>query len=421
MNVSQRPRLAAQNPARTSVAPQPSNGSPSLGSQGRTEDGVSNLLTKTLSELSSDERSQLGASSTLDSLANLQGDLTLGDVAPLLGNPIALDSIIDLMEQRPDLKVSDFVSKDINGRVSIDPSYKSGETMDFLKERPDVSPQEVTTMRESFSRLFRDPLMGKWATEMGFELMRERPDLKPADMNRMMESFSRAAGMGDKQDGGSAPGSGSAGAALDMFASASRLMAKRPDLKPERLGQLAQSVGSLASPDDPNRGQRVAEGFDSAISAMEKNPLRQPEEFSELAGVIGTHFRGKDENSAAIRMNAFSQSAEMLGENSEITPDSIDMILRTAKSQNPKNRQPRALGNTLTNVFEGVNQGLVPTSDLISPFRPNPNVRSNADGRQNGEVSEQKKEPDRQPGEVQSLRSTPGPAGPGLATPARSR
>lgn len=335
-------------------------------------DGQPSVFDKTLSQLSSEELNTLGAGSTLSELAGLQGDLTVGEVAPLLRNPVALDSIIDLMGQRSDLKVSDFLTKDLDGRVMVDPSYKSGETMDFLKERPDISPQDVTKMRESFSRLFRDPMMGKWATEMGFDLMRQRPDLGPEDMTKMMDEFGRAAGMGDKSQGSNMPGSGAAGATLDMFESASRLLVKRPDMKPERLGQLAQSVGRLGSPDDPSRGQRVAEGFDAAVTSLETNPLRQPEELASLATVIGKHFKGKDENSAAIRMNAFSQSAKMMGENPDINAESIDSLLNSAKSSNPKNNQPRALGNALNGVFEGVNQGLVPSSNLNSQFKGSP-------------------------------------------------
>lgn len=374
--------------------------------------GLSELWGKALSELNEDEMRALGVGSALDSLVSLQGDITLGEAAPLLGNPTALDSIVDLMTQRPDLKIGDFLQSDINGRVSIDPSYKSGETMEFLKNRPDVSPQEVTSMRDTFTRMFRDPLMGKWATEMGFELMQQRPDLKPQDMVEMMDTFARAAGMGQQGEGGSVSGSGSAGAALDMFSSASRLLVKRPDMQPERLGELATSVGRLASPDDPNRGRRVAEGFDSAIVALENNPLREPEEFSRLATVIGSHFKGQDENSAALRMNAFSQSARMMGENSEISPDAIDGLLSAAKSRNPKNNQPRALGNALTSVFDGVNQGLIPGSDLSMNFRPTPARPGSSTGeRRRDEANE---------GRAGNSRSETSPAQPGgLNQPAR--
>ena len=343
------------------------------------------LLGKALTDLSSDELGQLGARSSLENLMNLQGDLTLGEVAPLLRNPIALDAIIDLMEQRPDLKLSHFLSQDINGNVSIDPSYKSGETMEFLKDRPDITPQEVSNMRDAFSRLFRNPMMGKWATVMSFDLMKQRSDLKPQDMTRMMESFGGAAGMGEQGESSNMPGSGSAGAALDMFQSASRLLVKRHDMQPERLENLARSVGALASPEDPSRGQRVAEGFDATIMALESNPLREPEEFSRLADVIGTHFQGKDPNSAAVRMNAFAQSAQMMGENPEINPDSIDSLLTAAKRRDPKNNQPRALGNALSGVFDGVNRGLLASTNLTSPFSPQAENRPRPELSQNGE------------------------------------
>lgn len=112
---------------------------------------------KRLSELKPDELAQLGGGSSLETLACTQSSLTIGEARPLLQNKAALTSIAGLMESRSDLKVSDFISRDAKGKVRIDPSYKDPEAMDFLKERQDVLPSEVSTMRSNFTKKFKNP------------------------------------------------------------------------------------------------------------------------------------------------------------------------------------------------------------------------------------------------------------------------
>ena len=107
------------------------------------------------------------------------------------------------------------------------------------------------------------------------ELMKKRTDMMPEDANTLMTKIARAAGVGQKGAPGSDPAAAPA-AALDMFESASKVLQKRDDLKPEQVGDLATSVGALGSPKDKQRAGRVAEGFESATKALEKNPCVAP-------------------------------------------------------------------------------------------------------------------------------------------------
>lgn len=373
-----------------------------------------------LSDLKAEDLSALGGSSALESLASTQGDLTVAEAMPLIRNPQAMESIAEILAKRPDLEVSDFVSRDMEGRVRIDPSYKDEETMKFLLEREDISPSEMSTMRENFTRQFRDPIMGKMATEKGIELMKQRPDLRPDDITKLMEQMGRATGM-TGQNG--ATDQSAAGSALDMFDSASRLLTKRSDLQPEGVIELAKSVGSLGSPDDPNRAMRVAGGFDAAVKALEKNPLRQPEDMSRLAGVIGQNFKGQDENAAGARMNAFNTAAKMMGENPEVNADSINQVLTQAKKSNPKkNNRPQGLSGTLNDVAAGVSSGLVPGDNLGSFFNPqnigvNPQAKTKKPGQpqQAGQPNQQNQpEQTAQPGQPGQQNAQ----GPTAATPA---
>ena len=228
-----------------------------------------------LSDLEPEERAGLGGGAALDTMAEAQPTLTVGEVMPLLGNPTALDAIADLMKDRDDVKVSDFMSVDKQGRVRLDPSYKDPETLEFLKERPDISPSQLTAMKQNFTKKFKNPWLGRIASKKAMELMKKRTDMMPEDANTLMTKIARAAGVGQKGAPGSDPAAAPA-AALDMFESASKVLQKRDDLKPEQVGDLATSVGALGSPKDKQRAGRVAEGFESATKALEKNPCVAP-------------------------------------------------------------------------------------------------------------------------------------------------
>ena len=333
---------------------------------------------KRLSDLKPDELAKLGGGSALETLAQAQGSLTIGEARPLLNNKPALESIAGLMSERSDLKVSDFVSRVPKGKVMTDPSYKDPEAMEFLKERQDVTPSEVSSMRANFTKKFKNPRMGKEASKKAIALMKKRPDLKPEDAGKLMDSLGSAVGMDDgkKTQGQNPEAAGQA--ALDMFDSASKILTKRPDMDPSRVGELANSVGKLGSPKDKNRPAQVAEGFESAAKSLEQNPLREPEEMSSLASTIGDNFRGQDEKSGAAKMNAFKSSSKMLGEQSHMNADTVNGFLQQAKKQNPKigdasgGKGAQKLAGALGDMAAGVSNGTVSAQ--------NPNSYFNTDG-----------------------------------------
>jgi hypothetical protein len=329
-----------------------------------------------LSDLKPDQLSSLGGGSALETIAQSQPGTTVGEVGPLLRNRSALDSIANLMQDRRDLKVGDFVSRDQKGRVRIDPSYKDGKTMEMLKERPDITPSQISSMRQNFTKTLKNPGLGKQATEKSFELLKKRPDLKPEDMGKLMGTLRKAAGGDDKNKaGGGAGDQAGAMAALDMFDSASKLMGKRTDLKPERVAEMAQSVGKMGSPKDRNGPQNVAEAFDSASKSLEKNALRKPEEMSKMAGTMNEHFKGGDEKTAGHRMNAFKKSSEMMGDNAQVDADSVGKMLTQANERDPKikgsegAKKAKRLGKVMDDVATGVKSGTVSAGDLSSHFR----------------------------------------------------
>lgn len=327
---------------------------------------------KLLSDLEPEEMAALGGGSALEDMAGAQPSLTVGEVSPLLGNPSALSTIADLMKERDDVKVSDFMSVDKQGKVRLDPSYKDPETMEFLKERPDISPSDLTAMKQNFTKKFKNPWLGRIASKKAMQLMKKRTDMMPEDSVELMNKIALAAGVGQKGAPGSDPAAAPA-AALDMFESASEVLQKRDDLKPEQVGDLATSVGALGSPKDKQRSERVADGFKSATKSLEKNPMRQPGELQEMALVIGENFKGNDEKSAAFRMNAFKMSADLMGENGAMDAKSIGNFLREAKKDPkiknaPPAKRAQLLAGAMDNMASGVKSGKVSANNLNQHF-----------------------------------------------------
>lgn len=375
-----------------SVAPQDTVGISSKRKPGK---GVS--PSSRLSDLKPEQLSSLGGGSSLESIAQSQPSTTVGEVAPLLRNGAALETIAGLMQHRKDLKVGDFVTKDKKGRTRIDPSYKDPKTMDLLKERPDITPSELSSMKQNMARTFKNPQMGKMAAEKGFELLKKRTDLKPQDMGKMLGTM-RTAVAGDKNKQGDEQAGDMA--ALDMFDQATKLMGKRTDIGPDRVGQLAKSVAGLSSPKDRNGPQSIAEGFEAASKSLEKNVLRKPEDMTKMASTLGDHFKGGDEKSAGHRMNAFKKSSEMMGENTSVDHNSINKMLTQATQRDPKigkgegpSRNKR-LAKVMDDVSSGVKQGTVSANDLSSHFR-------NQDAEKAKNQPPKQKQKEKKPGQAQ--------------------
>ena len=327
---------------------------------------------KRLSDLKPDELAKLGGGSALETLAQAQSNLTIGEAKPLLRNPAALESIAGLMSERSDIKVSDFVSRDPKGKVQIDPSYKDPEAMEFLKTRNDVNPSEMSAMRSNLTKMFKNPAMGKKAAQKGVELMKKRTDMKPEDVTKLMGDLGGAAGLGDK---GQKPGDGAGQAALDMMDSATKLLTKRSDLDPSRVGEMARGVGQLGSSKDPGKGPKVAQGFEAAVKGMEQNPLKQPEDMTKLASTLGDKMAGNDSKSGDSRFQAFATGAKMMGENNNVDAKSIGSLLDKAKTEDPNAKKKggagknQALANVLDNAAAGVRKGTVSASNLNSHFK----------------------------------------------------
>lgn len=345
-----------------------------LGIRSKSKPGNGLSASTRLSDLKPEQKASLGGGSALDSIAEAQPDTTIGEVGPLLRNRGAMESIAGLMQERRDLKVGDFISTDKKGRTQIDPSYKDPKTLEMLKERPDITPSELTAMRQNMTKTMKNPQMGKMASEKAFELLKKRSDLKPGDMSNMMNSFRNSVG-GNKQKGQGGDDQSQAIAALDMFDNASKMMGKRTDIGPDQMGELAQSVSNLSSPKDKNGPQSISEGFEAASKSLEKNALSKPSDIAKTAATVGEHFKGGDEKTAGHRMNAFKKSADMMGENSSVDSSSINKMLTQASQRDPKIKdgegpgRAKRLAKVMDDVSTGVKSGTVNANDLSSHFR----------------------------------------------------
>lgn len=362
------PKMLAQMMARNRAQLQPT---PQQQSVSSTEGGTGFAADTPLGELGTDAISSFGSSDALTTIAEIQPDTTLGELGPLLQNESALESIAGLLQDRSDLRVSDFISTDLKGRVSIDPSYKDSETMDLLKERPDLKPGDLTAMRQNMARSLRSPQMGQMAAERGYELLKSRPDLTPEDVGNLMDTMMRTMGAGQNNQGGQGNADPAfAGAALDMFDSAAELMTKRSDIGPDQVGELAKTVARLGPGKDAQGAQSISEGFEAAAQAIEKNPLLTTEAMGRTAETVSKHLPG-----GKFPMKAFKQSSEMMGESSSVDHNSLDKMFTQATQRDPRIAnaegagKAKRLSQVMDGVFEGVKEGTVPANDLSAHFR----------------------------------------------------
>ena len=387
-----------------------------LGIKSKTQPGKGFSASTRLADLKPEQKASLGGGAALDTIATAQPSTTVGEVGPLLRNRGALDTIAGLMENRRDLKVGDFVSQDKKGRVSIDPSYKDPQTMELLKERQDITPSEITAMRQNMARTLKNPHLGKEAAQKSFNLLKKRSDLKPEDMSKMLGSMRTAAGGDNKsaKQGGAGDEAG-AMAALDMFDKASKVMEKRTDLGPDRMGEMAQAVGQMSDPKDKQGPQSVAEGFEAASKSLGKNALRKPEEMVKMAQTVGDNMKGGGEKSGQMRMNAFKKSADMMGENTSVDAASVNKMFKQANQRDPKIKngegdgRNKRLAKVMDDVSTGVKNGTVAADDLSSHFRNQDAERArfakDDPNRKKKTEEAKKKEEQKKPGESKSEES----------------
>lgn len=303
---------------------------------------------KLLSELTDEELGKLGGDiNSLKTLANADPNLTVGEAMPLIRRPDVLDSVADIVGTRSDLKVSDFVTRDKDGKIRIDPSVYDENARGLLKDRNDIKPSELSAMRANFARQLRNPIAAKQASESAMELMRERRDIRPEDASEMMGKMINAVG------GTQGEGNQGAFAAVDMFKNAGELLKQRHDLDTGDMGRLAESMGKLGGKKDPNAAMNVATGFGAATQALAGRPDMPVDEMISLADTMKTRFPGDDAASGADRLQAFTQGAQMVAENPGLNAAGVDsMLARAAEGPPPKQ------GAKLLNAFNTMNQKL---------------------------------------------------------------
>lgn len=316
-----------------------------------------------LSELKPEELQSLGGGSALESLAHSQPSLTVGEAMPLLRRPEALDSISKLLESRTDLKVSDFVSRTRDGKVSIDPSAFDPRSQELLTNRTDLQPSELSAMRSNFTKMLRNPGLAKQATDTAMDLLTERRDIRPADAVDLMNKMTNAVG-GTKGQGGEQAGP----AAVDMFKNGAELLKKRHDIRPDEVGKLAESVGKLGGEKDPGRAGQVATGFAEATKVLSGRPDMKVGEMSQLAETIKTRFPGDDAASSADRMAAFTKGANMMGSNPKLDAKGMDAMLQKAAEGPPPLKGGKLL-NALNTMESGLNSGRA-TVEGLTDLRP---------------------------------------------------
>ncbi len=237
-----------------------------------------------LSSLHPTELNSIDGGQSLAALAAKEGNMTVLEARPLLHNRRALESISKLMNRRANIRFSDFVKRTAWGSIMIDPAYKDEDAMNFLAERHDVSPGEVTTLRNNVTRFFRSPRRGKIATRKVFDLLRKRPDIRPHEAVKVMGGIIGVLCQCQAAKGGKGNGDHTV---LGLFDSVTDLLTKRGNLHPDRVGDLIKTVNNLVPKDAKNRDDKVANGTRAALKVLKDNPERQPGELVQMAKDAG--------------------------------------------------------------------------------------------------------------------------------------
>lgn len=275
--------------------------------------------------------------------------MKVGDIVGLAGDPDGADAVRSMMEERPDLQMSDLTKKRRDGTVMIDPAIQQPESRDTLTKRHDIKPIELTQMGASFASWLRNPALAKEAYVSALDLLKTRSNVRPKELEQMMGSMIQSVGGNGKAQ---SPKGGAA--VVDMFKSGVSLLKKRADIQPHDVARMAKETGKLAGKDAGDEGPGlVAQAFKTATKALERAPHLQVDDVNAASKTMRKHFPGEDAKATQDRVRAFETGINLMAEHPGLKAGHLDQMLTKAKEQ-----QPGMGGVKLLNAFEGMGKGV---------------------------------------------------------------
>ena len=289
-----------------------------------------------------------GEASTVRQLLGARSDLKVGDLMALRKDADGLRSLSELLSHRPDVKISDVLSRDAEGKVSLDSTVRDGASRELLYSRTDMKPGELTSMRAQMGRLFDNPAMAKAAYAKSLDLLKVRTDLRPTDVSSILSHL----GVATRSTKGGGGPEGSA-ALFDMFDRSAKLLTTRTDLGASDVTKLIDATSQTFGGRDSENGlSNMRDGFASATDLLGTRQGMSVGDVTKVMGTVDQHF-GKDGDS---KLSAFQKATNLMTHVPQLDAHGVDSMFKKAADGPPPQRGDKlvqAFDNAAGNVMSG--------------------------------------------------------------------
>lgn len=289
-----------------------------------------------------------GDAGAVRQLLNTRSDLKVGDLIPLRKDRDGLQSLADLLTHRTDVKLSEVLSRDKDGKVKLDSTVRDSASRDLLYSRTDTKPGELSSMRAQLGRLFDNPSMARAAYTKSLDLLKTRTDLRAGDVSGIISRLGIAT---RSTKGGDGP-QGSA-ALFDMFDRSTKLLTARPDLGAGDVTKLIDATSqSFGGRDSKNGLSNLRDAFASATDLLTSRQGMSVTDVKNVMGTVDQHF-GKDTDN---KLSAFQKSATLMAHVPQLDAPGVDRMFKKAADGPPAARGDKlvqAFDNAASNVMSG--------------------------------------------------------------------
>lgn len=289
-----------------------------------------------------------GEAPSVRQLLNARSELKVGDLMALRKDADGLRSLSDLLTHRSDVKLSDVLSRDAKGKVSLDSTVRDGASRELLYSRTDMKPGELTSLRGQLGRLFDNPSMAKAAYSKSLDLLKTRTDIRPADVSGMLSHLGLATR--STKGGGGAEGQA---ALFDMFDRSAKLLTTRTDLGASDVNKLVDATSqSFGGRDSQNGLSNMRDAFSSATDLLGSRQGMSVGDVTNVMGTVDQHF-GKDGDN---KLSAFQKATNLMTHVPQLDAHGVGRMFQKAAEGPPAqggDKLVQAFDNAAGNVMSG--------------------------------------------------------------------
>lgn len=281
-------------------------------------------------------------------LLTARSDLKVGDLLPLRKDQNGLHSLSDLLSKRSDVKLADVLSRDAEGKIQLDPTVRDESSREFMYNRTDVKPGELTAMRSQLARQFDNPALARQAYGKSLDLLRTRTDMRPTDVGAMISKMGGAV-KGTKQGAGPEGGA----ALFDMFDKGAKLLKHRTDLGADDVGRLVDATSKgFGGKDGGNGLSNLRDAFSSATDLLQNREGTSVRGVTDVMDTVDRHF-GKDTDNKAA---AFGKAADLMKSVPQMDAQGINTMFKKS-AEGPPAQQGDKLLQAFDNAAGDVKSG----------------------------------------------------------------